>query len=455
MDAKDRRIAELEQRVAELEALVAKLLKNSRNSSKPPSSDIVKPPKPKDQDRRRKKKIGGQKGHKQNLRTSFTSDQIDEPVELKLESCPQCNGTLTPTGAEPKKHQQVELVAKPFIVTEYQQAEYWCEACQCTHTAKLPADVKRAGLFGKNLIAHTAYLKGRCHMSFKTMQDFYADALGIKVSTGFLTNQIRKASEALKSPYDNLVEQLKAEDHLHSDETGGKENGKRRWTWCLRAKDFTVFHIAPSRGSEVLEKILGKDFAGKLSSDYFSAYRRFAKESKAEPLYCWAHVIREVKFLSESKNWRVARYGKRLQDAIGKMFKTIHRQDDLQCCKWFRKMQKHRESILQVAWHRLPSKDKDAWNLAVRLWNEQEGYFRFIEHDLPATNNLCEQSIRRVVINRKITQGTRSEWGNRWWERMWTVLATCEQQSKNVMDFLKSAMDTCLKGLSPPVLRSG
>ena len=249
MDAKDRRIAELEQRVAELETLlkaalekIAQLEKNSRNSSKPPSSDIVKPPKPKDKDRRRKKKIGGQNGHKQNLRTPFASDQIDETVELKLESCPKCGGELEPTAEPPKKHQQVELVAKPFIVTEYQQVQYWCETCQCHHTAKLPAEVKRAGLFGKNLIAHTAYLKGRCHMSFKTMQDFYADAVGIKVSTGFLTKQIRKASEALKETYDNLVEQLKKEDHLHSDETGGKENGKRRWTWCLRAKDFTVFH---------------------------------------------------------------------------------------------------------------------------------------------------------------------------------------------------------------------
>ena len=124
------------------------------------------------QDRRRKKKIGGQKGHKQHLRTPFPEDQIDETVELKLASYPKCNGELEPTGEPPKKHQQVELVSKPFIVTEYQQAQYWCEACQCHHTAKLPAEVKRAGLFGQNLTALTAYLKGRCHMSFTTIQDF-------------------------------------------------------------------------------------------------------------------------------------------------------------------------------------------------------------------------------------------------------------------------------------------
>ena len=126
MDAKDRRIADLEKRVAELEALlkaalakIAQLEKNSANSLKPPSSDIVKPPK--DKDRRRKKKIGAQKGHKQNLRTPFPEDQIDQTIELTLDSCPKCHGKLVPSGKEPKKHQQVELVAKPFIVTEYHQ----------------------------------------------------------------------------------------------------------------------------------------------------------------------------------------------------------------------------------------------------------------------------------------------------------------------------------------------
>ena len=122
MDWKDKRIAELEKRVAELEALVAKLLKNSSNSSKPPSSDIVKPTK--DKDRRRKKKIGAQKGHKQHLREPFKPEQVDQTVELKLEACPRCGGKLKATKEPPKKHQQIELVEKPFIVTEFQQHQY-------------------------------------------------------------------------------------------------------------------------------------------------------------------------------------------------------------------------------------------------------------------------------------------------------------------------------------------
>ena len=98
----------------------------------------------------------------------------------------------------------------------------------------------------------------------------------------------------------------------------------------------------------------------------------------------------------------------------------------------------HREEILKVAWRRLPD-DKDAINIAERLWNEMEGYFRFIEAGIAPTNNLAEQSIRQVVIDRKITQGTRSDWGNRWQERIWSVLSTCAQSGMNVLYFLQNA----------------
>jgi transposase len=302
------------------------------------------------------------------------------------------------------------------------------------------------------MIALTAFLKGRCHQSFTTMQAFFAEVLGIKISTGFLAKQVRKASGALKKTYDALAEQLSKEDHLHIDETGDKENGKKRWTWCFRAKGFTVFPIDPSRSSDVLKTILGEDFAGKISCDFFSAYQKFARESKADLLHCWAHLIREVKYISESKTKKVARYGQRLLEAIGAMFKTFHRKDELQYWNWFRRMKRHQRLILKVAWHRLPKEDKDAWNIAVRLWNEEASYFRFIKEGLPPTNNLAEQSIRRVVLNRKVTQGTRSDGGNRWWERIWSVLATCEQQGKNVMEFLKSCMNAVVHALPTPAL---
>jgi transposase len=425
-------------------------LLRSSNSSKPPSSDIVKPRK--DKDRRRKRKIGGQKGHKAHQRQPFADDQINQTVELQLDTCPKCNGKLTLLDDLPKVFQQVEFVGTNFVFTEYFCLHSHCKRCKRNFTAKLPPETK-TGLFGANLIALTAYLKGRCHLSYTTLRDFYNDVFSIKVSTGFLAKQIKKASHALKPFYDKLVEQLPKETHLHVDESGHKENGKLGWTWCFRGKQFTLFHIDKSRGSIVLENLLGKSYAGIISSDFYSAYRKFDRLSLVQPQYCWAHLIREVKYLAERKVKKVSTYGKRLLSAIQNMFSTIHRRGKILDRTWFRRMYSHREEILKVAWRCMPV-DNDVANIAERLWNYQAEYFRFIDTGIPPTNNLAEQSIRRVVIDRKITQGTRSDWGNRWQERIWSVLSTCAQTGTNVLAFLQDAVGAMLhRGNAPNLLK--
>ena len=136
MDTKDKRIAELEKRVAALNAQLKAALerivlleKNSANSSKPPSSDIVKPPKDKPPvdpktKRKIKRKIGAQKGHKQHLRKPLAPELIDNIVKLELTNCPDCGHKLDLADTTPKITQQIELVEKPFTVTEYQQLMY-------------------------------------------------------------------------------------------------------------------------------------------------------------------------------------------------------------------------------------------------------------------------------------------------------------------------------------------
>ena len=146
MDAKDKKIAKLKkllqaalEKIARLEAEIAQLKKNSSNSSKPPSSDIVKPPKPK-QDKERRK-IGAQKGHKQHLRKPIAPELVDEVIKLELTECPDCGQQLDLAKIEPKTTQQIELVEKPFTVTEYQQLMYWCKKCRCYHYVALPKEV--------------------------------------------------------------------------------------------------------------------------------------------------------------------------------------------------------------------------------------------------------------------------------------------------------------------------
>jgi len=70
-----------------------------------------------------------------------------------------------------------------------------------------------------------------------------------------------------------------------------------------------------------------------------------------------------------------------------------------------------------------------------------ENYFRFLtEPNVEPTNNGTERQIRPVVIDRRITQGTRGDVGMRWCERIWTTLATCKKQERNVFDFIHESV---------------
>ena len=97
---------------------------------------------------------------------------------------------------------------------------------------------------------------------------------------------------------------------------------------------------------------------------------------------------------------------------------------------------------------------KKATVLAERFEKFGESYFLFIDNPgIEPTNNAAEREIRTLVIDRKITQGVRSDAGNEWHERFWTVLATCKRQGKNVMAFLRESLSFFLHGgLSPPSL---
>ena len=371
-------------------------------------------------------------------------------MKLELSACPDCGHPVDLSKTAPKTFQQIELVEKPFTVTEYQQLVYWCEHCQCDHYVALPKEVEKAGLFGTNMTALTGYLKGKCHVSYRSLKDYFHDVMGIDISTGFLAKQIKKVSAALNPPYAELAEFLKQQEHLYIDETSFKKNGKLQWAWCFVAEFFTFFKIDASRGSKVLKETLGDDFLGSISSDFYSAYRKYTKDTKTLVQFCWAHLIREIKFLATLDDTKA--YGKRLLKHVKKMFKTIHSQEERTADDFKRLLQGHKEAILNTVRRFVPAHKKAAV-LAERFETFGESYFLFIENpEIAPTNNAAEREIRTLVIDRKMTQGVRSNAGNEWHERFWTVLATCKRQGKNVMAFLRESIFSLLHGLSPPSL---
>lgn len=446
-------LAALKAEVARLAEALAKAHKNSANSSKRPSSDIVKPPRDTDKSgKKKKRKRGGQPGHPRHERPAFEPCQIDKTKNYTLSGCPHCGGTVELSDEAPRVIQQIEIQDTPILVTEHRGQAYWCPNCQKIHYAPLPEPVKKEGLFGPRLHTLVAYLKGVCHCSYSTIRKFLRDVVKVKVSRGYLAQICAEVSDALQDVYLNLLDLLPKQPVVNVDETGHNDNGEQLWTWCFRAPLFTLFKISPSRGSAVLIEVLGKEFNGLLGCDYFSAYRKFMKDFGVLVQFCLAHLIRDIKFLTTHPDRRNQSYGNRVLDAVRSLFAIIHRRDQMSAERFASEMEDAGNTLWGEAIYQVPA-TKEAKNLANRFEKHGESYIRFITTPgIEPTNNLAEQAIRFVVIDRHITQGTRSETGQRWSERIWTVIATCTQQGRSVFSFLYDSITAHFQNKPAPEL---
>jgi len=444
MDEKDKIIAQLTaqvqallQRVKELEEEVARLKKDSNNSSKPPSSDIVTPEKTVRKVSRKKRKRGGQFGHRKFSRPTFAPEQVDEIVEYEF------NGKDA-QGLKPLDEwsvtQQVKLPEKMYKVIEHRARKYIDPVTGQVHIVPLPEDVRQGGLLGGDVTAMVAFMKGGCHMSFTTIQQFFKEVMRLEISRGMLSKATQKVSASLEPAYQQIVDRLPEESYLGIDETGHKDDGKKHWTWCFQTSRYSLFHIDRSRGSKVLFELLGKEYEGIIGCDFWGAYRKFFRLGSVTVQYCMAHLIREVRFLAEHTNSKLSRWGEKLLDWLGILFKTLHRSDELTETGFARRMIQIKRGFLSHV--RRPPDHKLAKKLALRFRGKSaETYFSFLtDPNVEPTNNGTEREIRHTVIDRRITQGTRGHAGMRWCERIWTTIATCKKQNRNVFEFIHNSL---------------
>jgi transposase len=446
------RLAALEADLARLREQLAAAKKDSSTSSKPPSSDIVKPKPSSDDGGEAKRKIGGQPGHPMHQREPFPLEQITGFHTHLLDGCPHCGGKVQRTGPPAKIVQQVDIERTPLTIEQHTCPEYWCAHCQRICQAPLPLPIERGGLVGPDLTALIAFMKGGCHASFSTIRTFLRDIVGVTLARSTLNNTIQKVSAALEGTYEELLIALPFEDVLNIDETGHKDNGQLWWTWCLRADLYTIYKIDAKRSADVLLDLLGKDFDGIIGCDYFSAYRRYMREVGVTAQFCLAHLIRDVKFLTTLPDARDRAYGERLRQALKDLFAVIHRREEMSAATFTRELQAARAWVLHRGLYDVPP-TRHAQNLARRFRTHGEAYFTFVTTpEVEPTNNLAEQAIRFVVIDRHITQGTRSEAGRQWCERIWTVMATCAEQGRSAYAFLKEAIGNWFNGQDGPSL---
>ena len=362
---------------------------------------------------------------------------MHEIKEYRLSECPSCQ---TPLGAEhesaPWIQHTAEIPEKLIQVTEHRRFGHVCPHCQKLLYAPLPEGLEQGELFGPKLQSLVLYMKGALHGSYTTLQEFMGEVFKLNVSRSMLCDQIRTLSPSLAPPYEELEKAIAGQPYLHIDETGHKDKGDRYWIWAFCTKLFGFFTVEASRGSQVLKRVLGETFKGTLISDFFSAYVKYAS---ALQQFCLAHLIRDIKFLITLPDQANQEFGKKMLRQFKRLFYFWHLRQTMPQAQYqwgLSVIQRNLKSL--VSQKGLPRKSQNIVNRLDKHWSS---YLRFLLDPLIApTNNLAEQTIRTVVIDRKITQGTRSEWGRQWSERIWTVLATCRKQKRSSWKFLQNCV---------------
>jgi len=224
------RIAELEEKVKSLQDQINK---NSRNSSKPPSTDAVK--KTRSQRRRSGKPVGGQKGHK-----GHTLEMVEKPdreIVHPVTQCESCGRSLCDAKVASSERRQVfDLPPIKVEVCEHQAESKICPNCGCLNKAAFPKEVAYPVQYGTRLKAVSTYLNQYQLVPFDRLSEAFVDLFGHQLSQGTLFDINRACYDILKPVEEAIKQQLIASPVDCFDETGMRIEGKREWCHVVSAK---------------------------------------------------------------------------------------------------------------------------------------------------------------------------------------------------------------------------
>jgi transposase len=385
------------------------LLLQAKNAVKTSTPSGMVPVYEKPSTKKRKKSSGREQGHEGSRRP--TPPTIDQRVEHRLESCPDCGSELRPCTS--KKSQRTRIIEdipediKP-IVTEHTIHRDYCPNCKKLVEPNIP-DALPGSTIGNRLLTLSAHWHYGLGMSISQIVELLNFHLHFRVSEGGLVQMWKRLSDHFEPWYEQLAEEIRESAVLHADETGWRVNGKTHWLWCFTNEQSTVYMIDKSRGSPALYEFFKEAFEGILVTDFWAAYDSIASGNRQ---FCLAHLLRELEKVdssNSSEEWcAFSKKTKRLfLDAL-----RLRKRDDFSPETYMTRIQRLNERLIDLML--IESSNADVQRLAKRLRKYWDDLLTFLDHpSVPATNNHAEREIRPAVIMRKVVQGNRSDKGAR------------------------------------------
>lgn len=455
-----KRIEKLETEVFELKALVDSLLAensylkdrvkflenklslNSKNSSKPPSSDsFVKQTKslrPKG-----KKKAGGQKGHEgKTLEMTETPDNIEVH---KLEKCAYCQDNLLSAEViNIEKRQVFDLPAFILEVTEHQVETQICCTCGQLNKGKFPDAVSAPVQYGNRVKAFCLYFNNFQFIPYERVSETMENLLGVRVNESSIFTYNKELYDNLAMTDVILKNRILSSEVLNLDETGFYLDGKRNWLHSYSTENLTYYSHHEKRGTIAMNKIgILPFFNGIGVHDFWKSYLKY----DFTHTLCNSHHLRELNFVSESEKFDWS-------DKIKDLLLQIKNSVDEAKFIGFRSLNleilnQYSSSYLSILNDGLLNypkselrKQTKGKNLLDRLINHKDSVLAFMYNfDIPFDNNLAERDIRMMKLKQKISGGFRAQSGADYFCRIRSFISTAKKQGQNVLQQIFLAIE--------------
>jgi transposase len=446
---KDELIRELMARVqvltAEMAALTAKVIElegrlaqNSRNSSKPPSSDGYGKPKPKSLRKAGQNPTGGQKGH-----PGHTLKKTDSPDHIVTHAppatCDVCGSALLEaTIAESR--QVLDLPPTHYEVTEHQVLMACC-ACGKLFRGEFPEGVNAPVQYGPRLKAAVVHLTQHHMLPAQRTADLMGDLCDLPLSDATVLAAVAEAGERLEAAVGAIAQAIVAIPVVHADETGLRVAGKLHWLHVLATGLLTWMGIHPNRGKKAFDAFgLLTSFVGTLIHDGWKPYRDLA----CTHALCNAHHLRELTYLFEEMGQA---WAKRLIEMLVAACHEVSATGGpltADRIAQFRALYWEIIAAGEAANPRAPPSGKrgrtrqsKAVNLLHRLRTYADDVLRFMtDQGVPFTNNLAEQAVRMPKVKQKVSGCFRTLTGARSFCIVRSYLDTQRKQGANLFDAL-------------------
>jgi transposase len=392
-----------------------------------------------------KKKRGAPLGHPGWVRPK--PDQVDRTIHVPAPKiCPHCQSEdLTPM-EERTEHVQEDIVIQPrTLVTCYRHGQAFCARCNRPVVQAGEGELLNAPI-GPVAKSVAIYLRYRIGISYRKTTELFRELFGLEFVPASALLFDRKAAAQGEPLYEDLRQKIRTSDVVHADETSWRNDGVGHYVWFAGNEHLSFFHIDRHRSSEVAKSIFGESFDGTLVRDRYAAYNGIGVNWQT----CIAHILTKAKEIKgehtllpqTEKDTDVDPFCNRLIDLCSRLCNTGKKlkSGDIPPKTAANIEKRFVKEINTICKQTL--RFKPAETLRTYLSGpEQRFLFTFLRHPgVPPTNNHAEQSLRHLVIFRKICFGNRSESGLKTHSILPSLVQTARRQGVHPRKFLQTLL---------------